>query len=161
KAYNDAQSKMTIVKGRFGSSENFRDSIRDKTAQDDLRDKDRVIQADTRVEELLKKAKTEYESDLTSMNKLNAYVDLLARRERDEDENAAVAVLTDAYQRMKNYSLKVKADDLRIKQGNRNVRRLAAAVQATPTDEAKTRAKQAGAELLKMQLNVYEERSRE
>lgn len=161
KAFNDAQSKLTIVKGRFGSSESFRDSIKDKNSQDDLRDKDRVIQADTRVDELTEKARKEYEADPNTLNKLNAYVDLLTRRERDDDENKAVAVLMTAHDQLRNFSLKVKAQDIQIKQMGRAARKLAAQLQAGAGDDVKAAARQHKKTQLAFEIAAFEERTRE
>ncbi len=162
KAVGDAQSKLTIVKGRFDSDKGFTESIRDKASQDDLRDKDRLVQAEDRLSDLIDKARAEYEADRQSVAKLNAYVDLLTRRESEPEENLAIDVLEQAYVETKNYSIRVRADDIRIKQLNRAARHIVARAKADPENAAiREEARQHRRKQLDFEIQVFEERIRQ
>jgi len=161
KAYADASGKLTIVKGRFDSAESFRDSMKDRQAQADLHDVQRIAQSDARMDDLVARALADWEADKQSVPKLLHYIELLARRERDQDENQAVALLVQEFQRTQNYSLKVRADDLRMKQMSRHIRRLRDQLQPDP-DNAARRAELDGlcAKALGVETEIFEERTR-
>ena len=137
KAFADASSQQTIVKGRFGSSESFVESVRDAEKQSDLRDKDSQLQLQSvdRMADLVQKARKEWASQPDVPAKLLNLVDLLTKKEEDEPENEAINLLEAEYEARQNYAMKSKADDLRMRQWARSIRRVAAKLKAEPDNE--------------------------
>lgn len=152
--HRDVAGKLTIRKGKFQTAASFADSVDDAQSQRDLHDRDRVIQAEERLDELIAKARGDYEAEPNSLHAVNALVDLLCRRERSDEEAQAVAILLKAYEQSKNYRYKLRADDIRIRQHNRAVR----AAEESGDREAILKAR---TERLRFELGVYRERIRE
>ena len=122
----DMAGKLTIVKGKYGSADSFKDSMSEGDEQRDLHDKDRLFQADDRMEELIAGAREQHEADPSDRARITALVDLLCRRERNEEETDAIGILVKAYKANEEYRYKLRADDIRMKQLKRQGRALAA-----------------------------------
>ncbi|MEP0841851.1 MAG: hypothetical protein HRF43_03975 [Phycisphaerae bacterium] len=149
----DVAGKLTILKGRYSSAEDFRDSIKDTAAQREIHDKERLVQADERMEELIAAAQAAYEAEPRERKRVMDLVDLLCRRENEADENKAIGVLLKAYKESNEYSYRQRAEDIRIRQYRRRQRRLEAAGDAAALEQHK-------AERLKFELGVYKSRIR-
>ncbi len=162
KAVSSASSKLTIVQGRFGTDEDFRSSLKDAAAQRDLHDQQRTVQQDVRLSELIAKAGAAYEADPNTALKLTNLVDLLLRTEDDAREQEAVRLLDEAYARSGDYTLKFKADDVRIRRLRRQVRAAVDARDARPGDEAaRATADDLRRRQVETELAIIEERIRQ
>jgi len=144
-------TKLTILKGAYEKSESFRESVADSEGQRDLHDKHRTVQADDRMEQLIERARADVERNPDSASDLKTYVDLLTRREHDEDELKAIDVVTDAFKRLGDYRWKQNADDIRMKQAHRKVR---TAIKSGDEEAVK----KARIAQLRLELDVFEER---
>lgn len=150
----DVAGKLTILKGKYGSAETFRDSVRDSDAQKDLHDKDRGAQSDERMDHLIDQARQKYEANPTEEAAVTEYVDLLCRREREKEETKAIGILIKAYQATNEYRFKMRADDIRIKQLRRASRQAKA-----EGDREKYR--ECELERLKFELQSYRGRAKQ
>ena len=148
----DLAGKLTILKGKFADADSFRDSMDDSEAQAELHDKDRVIQSDDRMEELIASAKEDYEDNPTNNQTINTYVDLLCRREEESEEKVAVKVLLEAQKATGEYRYQMRADDIRM----RVLRRRGRAAQEAGDTEA---ARQHRKDQLRYELKVFKERA--
>ncbi len=149
----DVTGKLTILKGKYYSAGSFRDSIHDAEAQSEIHDKERIVQSDDRLDQLVAAARSRYEADPTKAATINELVDLLCRREREQDESKAIDLLVKAYQDSQEYRYKVRADDIRIKQLNRQFR---LKMDAGDSEAAKEQFK----EKLRYELKVFKDRLR-
>jgi tetratricopeptide (TPR) repeat protein len=147
----DVAGKLTILKGRYSSAESFSDSVRDTETQRELHDKDRLVQSDDRLDGLIEQARERYEADPHNTNKINDLVDLLCRRESDEEEKKAIGILLDAYKQTNEYRYKMRAEDIRMKQLNRRARHV---LETGDTEAARAHLKQQ----LKFELAVFKDR---
>ena len=120
----DTSSKLTILKGKYGSGESFRDSIQDADSQKQFYDQDRLVQSRDKLTEMIDQAKKAMAEEPEEMSRINVLVDLLTQKEDYSRENEAVQILEDAYQRLDNYRLKHRADDIRLRQLKRRYREL-------------------------------------
>jgi tetratricopeptide (TPR) repeat protein len=150
-AVKNLSSKLTILKGKYEKGESFRDSIVDTEEQKDLHDEQRSVQSDQRVDELIAKAEARFKAEPDIPEALKAFVDLLCRRERDEEETRAIEILLSEYQRTENYRWKHLADDIRMKQLGRKERTLRAAGDQKAVKEHRVAR-------LRFELAVFEER---
>lgn len=121
----DVSGKLTILKGKYGSADSFRDSIHNSESQRETQDKERAVQSDTRVDELIAMAEKRLAEDLSDRNKINDLVNLLCRREDEKDEIKAIGILVKAYKASNDYRFKLKADDVRMAQLRRQARQIA------------------------------------
>lgn len=144
-------TKLTILKGKYQTAGSFVDSVRDAEQQRDMRDSDRLVQAEDRLEDLVAKARADLAANPGVPAKVTRLVDLLCKREEEGPENEAVETLLVAYRKTDNYPFKMRADDIRMKQLNRKSR----AILAKGDKEA---AKHQYREQLKFELGVFQER---
>ena len=138
----DIMSRLTIVRGRYRDGEDFRDSLKDADGAKLLHDADRVVQADDAVDNLIAAARKELEANPGVPAKISGLVDHLLRRERKAEEDEAISILRKEYARTHNYSFKKSADDIVLKQLNRQVRDL------------KVRARESGLDADEQQLRL-------
>ncbi len=143
------QAKLHIIEARL--KEDFTKSIRDAGAQADLRDRDREVQADERMDQLVAKARADVAANPDVAAKVFSLVDLLCKREQDRYENEAVETLLAAYHKSDNYAFKMRADDIRMRQLNRKRRELL-------KDGDREGAKKLIREQLRLELGIFQER---
>lgn len=144
-------TKVTILKGKYDSSEDFRGSVKDSGAQRDIHDRERMVMDDARMDQLVEEARQTWKANPGVSAKLLQLVELLCRGEAKDHEDEALRLLDAEYAATKNYGFKSRADDIRMKHLRRNVRQCAAG-----GDKEATR--QAQLEQLKLELKTYKER---
>lgn len=154
----DLAGRLTISRGKYEQAEDFRDSLRDADKQKLLHDSDRVRQGDQSLDSLIAAARREWEAASTNVGKLNALVDVLLRDETKAREDEAVQILLETYEKTRNYSLKARADDIRLRQLARQARALVAKAQQSGSAEDKQQARLAVLEQRQAALEVYRER---
>ena len=154
----DLSGRHTIARGKYSEAETFRDSVRDGDAQKLLHDAERLKQGEQTMADVLAAARQAYEAEPTVPAKINALVELLLRRDEPEEEQQAMAVLLQAAEATGNYSFKVRADDVRLKQLQRQARQAAEVARATGADDDRQVARQALTEQLRAELEIYRER---
>lgn len=128
-------TKLTILKGRYKDGNSYRDSIVDSEKQKDRHDEHRTVQEDDRVEELIEKAQAAYDEDPSDGRKLKPLIDMLCRRENEDDEKKAIGILVNEFKQRGDYARKQQADDIRMKQLNRAIRVAAKAGDAAALKE--------------------------
>ncbi|MBU0719162.1 MAG: tetratricopeptide repeat protein [Planctomycetes bacterium] len=147
----DMSTKLTILRGKYQDGGSFRDSIEDIDAQTDLHDEKLSVQADDRLDQLIAKAEATYRENPDDQAALARVVDLLTRREQEQDELRAIGILVAQYKSTSEYRHKHLADDIRMKQLGRNARQ---AAKAGDEDAAK----EAQLVSLRFDLSVFKER---
>jgi tetratricopeptide (TPR) repeat protein len=154
----DLAGKLTISRGKYEDAGDFRDSLQDAEKQKMLHDADRVKQGDQTLEALIAAARREWEAAPDSVAKLSVYIDALVKGERKPQEDEAIAVLMTAYETSHNYSLKMRADDIRLRQLDRQARTLAAKAQQSGAEEDRQQGRLALLEQRQVALEAYRER---
>lgn len=150
KIVKNISTKLTIIKGKYADGESFRDSIRDADKQHDLHDEQRSIQDSDRVDQLIAKAQRDYEENPTPIA-MQKVIDMLCKRERDEDESKAINLLMAEFKKSDQYRWKSLADDIRMKQLTRKRRVLEKGGDADAL-------KQHRIAQLRFELNLFKER---
>lgn len=150
-AIKNMSTKLTILKGKYEKGESYRESICDSEEQRDLHDQQRSIQSDDRVAELVSKAEAAFNANPGSAEALKHVVELLCRREREDEETRAIGILLTEYKRGDNYRWKHLADDIRMKQLGRRTRELVS--QSDPAALKEQRISQ-----LRFELGVFKDR---
>jgi tetratricopeptide (TPR) repeat protein len=153
-AIRNVAGKLTILKGGYGTVDSFRESVSDTEAQREMHDRERVVQSEERLGELIASSEAAYKADPTNANAIRPLVDLLCRREDDADETKAIGILVTAYKATNEYRYKSQAEDIRIKQLNRRTR------QAKASGDREAYKKQRH-EQLRFELNAYKDRARQ
>ena len=140
----DLSGRLTIARGKYADADSFRDSLQDGDKQKLLHDSERVKQGEQTLDDLIAAAREQLQAHPTVPSKINALIDALLKREQKKEETEAIDVLTAAYQESENYSFKLRADDVRLRQLRRQTRQL------------KELARQSGAEADQQQLRLAE-----
>jgi tetratricopeptide (TPR) repeat protein len=148
--YRNISGKLTILKGKFEGGD-FRDSLLDAQKQRELRDQDRMFQDDSRYAELIESAARSMQESPNEPGKVFAVTDLMLRRGRPEDEDAAIKLLMETYGRTRVYPFKMRADEVRMRQHRRHVQ------QTKAKGDEKTAAEQFK-KMLEFEIQVYLER---
>jgi tetratricopeptide (TPR) repeat protein len=162
KAYSNASGKITIVKGHFGSADGFAESLKDAELQHDLHDRDKAVHSEDRTQELIERARLEWESHRTVPAKLIRLVELMLRVQDDKTENEAIALLEKEYASSRDYIFKQKADEIRMRQFNRHRRDLMAKIKADPNSQTLRRDfAQLSAHQIEAEIKIYEDRQRQ
>jgi thioredoxin-like negative regulator of GroEL len=106
----------TMKEGGYESARSFRDSIRDRDTQEGLLQKDKDVQS---IDFMLKnadEAEREWRHDPNEAGKLMKYVDALLKTERPEQENKAIDVLQDAYEKTRQFRFRQKIGMVKLAQ---------------------------------------------
>lgn len=148
----DLATKVTIIKGQYDSSSDFRGSMKDSDAQKDIHDRERMVMDEDRLDQLIADAERDWKANPGVSAKLINLVDLLCRAEEPQREELAVKLLEGEFASSKNYSYKSRADDIRMKHLRRNVR-----LAMAKKDKDATR--QAQVEQLRFELRAFKERT--
>ncbi len=156
----DLSGKLAISRGKYEQAESFRDSIQDAEAQKRLHDAERAQQGSETRKSLLDALQKDFEENPSVASKLNSFIDALLKPEEKELEDRAIAVLDEQAQVQQNYSFKVRADDVRIKQLRRAERQLRTRAADTGSDEDLQNQRLAQLDLANTELQVFRERAR-
>lgn len=154
----DLAGRLTIARGKYDHAEDFRESLQDADKQRLLHDSDRVQQSDTSLDALIAAARREWQAAPDIPAKINALVEALLRAERRTQENEAIQVLMQAFEKTRNYSFKSRADDVRLRQLTRVTRRLEAKARQSRSEDDLQQARLAAMEQLQTEMEVYRER---
>jgi tetratricopeptide (TPR) repeat protein len=154
----DLSGRLTIVKGKYGNAETFRESLRDGDKQKILHDSERAKQGESTLETLITAGRRELAEHPTVPGKINALAEALLKSDRQDHEDEAVALLLKAATDLQNYSFKVRADDIRLRSLARRARDLTDRAKTSGAEEDRQQARLAAMEQLETELDVYRER---
>lgn len=154
----DLAGKLTITKGKYDSAGTFRESVLDVEKQKLLHDQERIKQAANTIDALIAAARKELAANPTVAGKINALVDTLLKSERREHEDEAIEVLTKAFAEANNYSYKMRADDIRLRQVARGTRQLKAKALETASEEDQQNARLAEMDEIATEIDIFRER---
>ena len=125
---------QTMHQGKYGRAKTFRDSIRDMESQRKLLDEDKDVRSGDLLARAIHDAQTEWEAEPNEPGKLSKYVDALLKTERAEEENRAIEVLDEAYQRTKQFRWRQRVGQIKFVQLNRMDRSLREEIKLKPND---------------------------
>jgi len=156
----DLSGKLTISRGKYNQDgTSFHDSLQDREKQAELHDRDRLVQADDRLGELIASARRDYEANPDVASKLTVLVDYLLKRESETDDVEAVKLLTESYEKTKNYQFKSRADDVRMSHYRRQARVLRERLRSDPENASLTaKAQKLAGKAKRFELECFKER---
>jgi tetratricopeptide (TPR) repeat protein len=124
----------TMKEGGYESSRSFRDSVRDREGQDKLMQKDKDVQSIDFLMRAAKEAEDEWRRDPNEVGKLMKYIDALLKTERPEQENKAIDVLSEAYEKTRQFRFRQKMGMVRLAQLARMQRSMEDEARKNPND---------------------------
>ncbi|MGC8623813.1 MAG: tetratricopeptide repeat protein [Phycisphaerae bacterium] len=127
-------TRETLLKGRYESVPDFKESLRDKEMTKDLLQKENISKSEEYKNKLIRETREAWEKNPTDPQLLTKYVKALVDAETQDSEKTAIEVLEKAYLETKIYRYKVWIGDVRIKQLRRQHRALLEKARANPDD---------------------------
>jgi tetratricopeptide (TPR) repeat protein len=154
--FKNLSAELTMVKGKYDTEVDFRESIKDRQEQEKLHAQSSVVKTDnyrvSAVEDARKRLARDPYLPMNVFNLAEALSDL----ETDKAENEAIELLENAYKTRDDFSYKQRAGQLRIKQLRRKIRETKTALDANPNNgQAKTNLEELTLQLNNTELEHY------
>jgi tetratricopeptide (TPR) repeat protein len=124
----------TMKEGNYESAGSFRHSVRNRDAQDKLLKQDRDVLSTDFLLQAANEAEAEYRRDPNEAGKLSKFVDALLKTERPEQENRAIDVLNEAFDKTRQFRFRQKIGQIKIAQLARMERSLREQLAKNPND---------------------------
>jgi tetratricopeptide (TPR) repeat protein len=154
--YKRLSAELTLARGHYEQEGDFRQSIKDREAQEKLHAQQGVVKTEDYRLSAVKDARAKLAQNPNLPGNIFGLAQVLSELESDEAENEAVELLEDAYERKSDFSFKRRAGQIKMKQLNRKLRKTKAAAEANSEDsQAKAKVIELSAELEKFELEHY------
>ncbi len=132
----DLCASMTMEKGNYGKTLDFRDSIRDKESQERLQQQDSVIKTVDYKKQAVQQARKKIQDGYATPTNILELADALLALETAETETEAVNILQNAYEKSKDFTFLKRLGEFKIKKLRNHIRQLTAQLQNSPDDES-------------------------
>ncbi len=132
-------AQATMNRGGYdktGEAGGFRANIRDADKQRQLNESERIVKTDEVKDRVLAGAEEEFKKRADDIPTLKRLVQALLERGKPEDEERALGLLGEAYERTRQYEFRARAGEIRLRRQARPVRELKAKVEASPQDQS-------------------------
>ncbi len=130
-------AQATMNQGGYdqsGQAGGFRANIRDAEKQRQLIESERIVKTEEVKDRVLAGAEEEYKKRPDDIPILKRLVQALLERGKSEDEDRALALLSEAHERTHQYAFRAQAGEIRLRRQSRVVSDLRARSEASPDD---------------------------
>lgn len=124
-----------MQKGKYTTAKSFRDSIKNMEKQAELLEKDKDFHNVDVLTRRAMEADEEFKKDPNDVARLKKLVAALEQTEDPENENRAIEILNEAYERTRQFWMRQKLGAIRLKQIMRMDRSMREDVTKNPADE--------------------------
>ncbi|MCK4294859.1 MAG: tetratricopeptide repeat protein [Planctomycetes bacterium] len=154
--FKNLSAELTMVRGKYDTEGDFRDSIKNRQEQEKLHQQASVV----KTEDYRLKAVDDARRRLTQNPNLPRNIfdlaDALSDLQTEESENDAIELLDNSYRTKSDFSFKQRAGLLRMKQLRRKIRQAKNSLEANPSDApAKAKLAKLTTQLSKTELEHY------
>ena len=147
----------TMNKGKYDQGGSFVESQKDREGQDQRGREDADIRTADALAPIIAAAKKEYLAEPTETGKINKYVDALVKTEDVEQENIAIGLLQQAFDRTRQFRFRLRIGEINMRQMSRTERSLRKTVSENQQDaEALQNYKQFYQEKLQLELSEFQ-----
>jgi tetratricopeptide (TPR) repeat protein len=154
--FKNLSAELTMVKGKYDTEVDFRESIKDRQEQEKLHAQSSVVKTDDYRTSAVEDARKRLSKDPYLPMNIFALADALSDFETDKAENEAVEMLENAYKTRDDFSYKQRAGQIRIKQLRRKIREARAALDVNPNNaQARAKLEELIAQLSNIELEHY------
>ena len=151
----DLSASMTMEKGKYGKTEDFRGSIKDKEAQDRLHNQDQAIKSSEYRENAVQEARR-LVKQATSVTNILQLAQALAYMNTEESWGEVVQLLQGNYEKSKDFTFQRKLGELEIRRLKEQIRHVYQQARQKPDDEGlKSRFQALTARLDKTEIEHY------
>ncbi len=149
-------AELTVARGRYDQEGDFRNSIKNKEEQERQYSQQRVVKTEDYRITAVKNARKLYADDPNLPKSIFHLAEALSELENDHGENEAIELLTKTYEAKDDFSYKKRANEIRIKQIKRKIRKVKKILDKRGEDaEANSQEQQLLQELQKVGLEHY------
>ncbi len=135
--YKNLSAELTVARGRYGSDNDFRASIKNRDEQEKLHAQQGVVKSQDYRRLAIESARKKLAEDPGVPKNIFKLADALSGLETEEGENEAVELLEDSYDDTGDFTFKERAGTLRIKHLKRRIRWAKSADEEKKVDPAK------------------------
>jgi len=129
-------ASMTVEKGKYGKADDFRGSIRDKEAQDQLHSQDNVVKSDQTKQNAVERARKELEQGRVSPTNVLNLADLLAELETEAGYDEAFELLGRYYEKTQDFSFQRRLGELKLRRLREKIRVIDQQLKTQPDNAA-------------------------
>jgi tetratricopeptide (TPR) repeat protein len=126
---------MTMKKGNYGTAKTFRDSVKDRDAQDKLQSQDNVVKSADVKKEAVENARKKIRDGHESVTNILDLAGALFAVETKETDEQAIHLLNNAYDKSKDFTFLKRLGESRIQKLKQSMRQLTKQLQKAPQDE--------------------------
>ncbi|MHC5082785.1 MAG: tetratricopeptide repeat protein [Planctomycetota bacterium] len=130
----DLSASMTMEKGNYGKTNDFRGSIKDRSAQDKLHSQQNVIKSVDFKKQAVEDARQKM-AKLENVNNIIDLADALFAVGEAQSEEEAVHLLQNSYEKLKDFTFLRRLGEYRIKKLRNQVRIITAQIKKEPENE--------------------------
>lgn len=131
----DLSAQTTINEGNYEGAGSFRKSVKDMAGQSKLMAEDRDIRTMDQMGSLIAAAEQEWQADPNEPSKLMKLVELLMKTELPDQENRAIELLENQYEKTKLFRYRQQIGRIKLAQLARMERSMRQEVAQSPGDE--------------------------
>jgi tetratricopeptide (TPR) repeat protein len=132
----DLCASMTMEKGKYGKTEDFRDSINGRESQEQLQRQESIIKTVDYKKQAVQQARQKIQSGHVTVTNVLELADALFALETAETETEALNLLQQAYTQSKDFTFLKRTGEYRIKKLRNEIRQLTGQLQSRPDDAA-------------------------
>jgi tetratricopeptide (TPR) repeat protein len=130
--YKNLAAELTVAKGKYDQSGDFRKALKDSRKQEYQYSQDRTVKTEDWRVLAVEEARKVYAANPTQVKNVFDLATALDEMETRADEKEALEILEEAYSAQHNFTFKEKAGQLHTKQIKRHLRLLLDAQEKTP-----------------------------
>ena len=131
----DLSASMTMKKGNYGTAKTFRDSVKDRDAQDKLQSQDNVVKSADVKKEAVENARKKIRDGHESVTNILDLAGALFAVETKETDEEAIHLLNNAYDKSKDFTFLKRLGESRIHKLKQSIRQLTKQLPKAPQDE--------------------------
>jgi len=132
--YKRLSAEMTVAKGGYDISGDFKHSIKDRQAQEKLQAQQSVVKTEDYRITAVKNARKAFAQEPNLPRNIYNLAGALSDLENEKAENEAIQLLENAYMTKKDFSYKQRAGLIKLKQLKRKVRLAKSTLESNPAD---------------------------
>ncbi|MHC4750795.1 MAG: tetratricopeptide repeat protein [Planctomycetota bacterium] len=155
--FKNLSAELAMVRGKYDSEGDFRESIKDRENQEKLHAQAGVVKTEDYRHKAVEDARRKIAQNPDQPANIFDLAEALSDLETDQAENDAIALLENTYKTKSDFSFKRRAGLLRIKQLRRKIRQSKDALEVNPNNvQAKTALEELSAQLNNIELEHYQ-----
>lgn len=131
----DLCASMTMEKGKYGKTNDFRDSIRDRESQEMIQHQESIIKTVDYKKQAVEQARKKIRDGYATPTNILELADALFALEEQDSEAEAVNILQNAYEKDKDFTFLKRLGEFRIKKLKNQLRQLGAQLRQNPEDQ--------------------------